>query len=105
MVVHFFIYVRGRPLDPKTLKPRVCGGGGFWPTGNLKAYTSGIECRIDLKPGCKFKFFRSLEIYLKTRASRTTGAKGSNCFARNNRFQIGEDHMERIRLQVSANNK
>ena len=32
----------------------------------------------------------------KTRASRTTGAKGSNYFARNNR--------ERIKLQVSVNN-
>ena len=41
----------------------------------------------------------------KTRASRTTGAKGSNYFARNNRFRITDDHIERIRLQVSANNK
>ena len=43
--------------------------------------------------------------FRKTRASRTTGAKGSNSFARNNRPQITNDHMERIRLQVSANNK
>ena len=40
-----------------------------------------------------------------TRASRTTGAKGSNSFARNNRVRITDDHIERIRLQVSANNK
>ena len=32
---------------------------------NQKDYFSGIECRIDLKPGCKLKFFRCLEVYLK----------------------------------------
>ena len=42
---------------------------------------------------------------LETIASRTTEAKGSNSFARNNRLQITDDHMQRIRLQVSANNK
>ena len=41
----------------------------------------------------------------KTRASRTTGAKGSNSIARNNRLQKTDDHTERIRLQVSTNNK
>ena len=45
------------------------------------------------------------EASLKTTASRTTGAKGCNSFARNNRLQVTDDHMERIRLQVSANNK
>ena len=40
-----------------------------------------------------------------TRASRNTGAKGSNFFAINNRLQITNDHMERIGLQVSAKNK
>ena len=34
-----------------------------------------------------------------TRASRTTGAKGSNSFARNNRFWITDDHIERIRCK------
>ena len=29
------------------------------------AYTSGTEYRIDLKPGCKFKFVVCLETYLK----------------------------------------
>ena len=42
---------------------------------------------------------------IKTRARRTTGAKGSNSFARNNKFWITDDHIKRIRLQVSANNK
>ena len=40
-----------------------------------------------------------------TRASRTTGTKGSNFVARNNRLQITDDHMERIILQVSADKK
>ena len=59
------------------------------------------------------KFYWYLDIWIlgingnkkKTRASRTTGAKGSNFFAINNRLQITDDHMERIRLQVSADNK
>ena len=42
---------------------------------------------------------------IKTRASRTTEAKGSNSLAKNNRLQITDDHMETIRLQVSANDK
>ena len=29
------------------------------------AYSSGTECRIDLKLGCKFEFVRWLETYLK----------------------------------------
>ena len=49
--------------------------------------------------------YLSQGVLKSTRASRTTGAKGSNSFARNNMLQITDDHMERIRLHVSANNK
>ena len=43
---------------------------------------------------------------LETIASRTTGAKGSNSSARNNRLLITDDHIwKEFRLQVSANNK
>ena len=35
------------------------------PHSFSNAYTSGTECRIDLKPGCKFKFVVCLETYLK----------------------------------------
>ena len=41
-----------------------------------------------------------ISVCSKTRASRTTWAKGSNSFARNNGLQITDDHEERIRLQV-----
>ena len=42
-----------------------------------KGRISGTECRIDLKPGCKFKFFCCLVIYLKI-----NGAKQSRHHAR-----------------------
>ena len=45
------------------------------------------------------------EVFKRTRASCTTGAKGSNSFARDEMLQITDDHMERIRLHVSANHK
>ena len=35
------------------------------PHSFSNAYTSGTECPIDLKPGCKFKFLRCLEDYLR----------------------------------------
>ena len=41
-----------------------------------------------------FRLNPNLHILIKTRASRTTGAKGSNFFARNSRLQIADDHME-----------
>ena len=40
--------------------------GGNWPIENKNSYISGTECPIDLKPGCKFKFVRCLETYLRT---------------------------------------
>ena len=52
-----------------------------------------------------FQYYRQISPFTQTRANRTTGAKGSNFFGRNNRLQITDDHMERIRLQVSADNK
>ena len=51
------------------------------------------------------KFFLTKTTSIITRASRTTGAKGSNSLARNSRLQITDDRMERIILQISANNK
>ena len=41
------------------------GGGGNWPLGNIKAFISVNKCRIDLKPGCKLKFVRCPETYLR----------------------------------------
>ena len=35
------------------------------PPSFSNAYTSGTECRIDLKPGCKFEFVRCLMVYKK----------------------------------------
>ena len=46
-----------------SLKPQARGAN--LPKGNPKGYFSGAKCRIDLKPGCKFKFFCCLEVYLK----------------------------------------
>ena len=37
------------------------------PHSFSNAYTSGTECRIDLKPGCKFKLVRCLKVYKKNR--------------------------------------
>ena len=41
------------------------GRGGNWPIENQKGYFSGTECQIDLKPGCRFKFLRCLDVYVK----------------------------------------
>ena len=41
------------------------GGGANMPTRFSNAYTSGTECRIDLKPGCKFELVRCLMVYKK----------------------------------------
>ena len=35
------------------------------PHSFSNAYTSGTECRIDLKPGCKFELVRCLKVYKK----------------------------------------
>ena len=35
------------------------------PHSFSNAYTSGTECRIDLKPGCKFELVRCLKVYEK----------------------------------------
>ena len=40
-------------------------GGANMPQRFSNAYSSGTESRIDLKPGCKFKFVRCLETYVK----------------------------------------
>ena len=39
------------------------GGGANMPHSFSNAYISGTECRIDLKPGCKFEFVRCLKVY------------------------------------------
>ena len=41
------------------------GGGANMPHSFSNAYTSGTECRIDLKPGCKFELVRCLKVYEK----------------------------------------
>ena len=69
----------------------------------LQNFTSYFGVSV-CKPVVRMKSVKFRK-HLKTRASRTTGAKGSNSFARNNRLQITDNHMERIRLQVSAKNK
>ena len=33
--------------------------GGNYPNENQKGYYFETKCRIDLKPGCKFKFFEA----------------------------------------------
>jgi len=47
------------------LNPNQAGGGANLPHRFSNAYSSGTEIRIDLKPGCKFKFVRCLETYVK----------------------------------------
>ena len=36
-----------------------------WPIKNQKGNFSGIECQIDLKPGCRLKFFHYLRAGLE----------------------------------------
>ena len=49
----------------KLLNPQNAGGWRGGGIENPKAHFSGTSCRIDLKPGCKYKFVRCLEIYVK----------------------------------------
>ena len=51
--------------DPYHLTLNLGGGGANMPHSFSAAYSSGTECRIDLKLGCKFEFVRWLETYLK----------------------------------------
>ena len=37
-------------------------GGGKYAHRFSNSYSSGTECRIDLKPGCIFEFIRCLEV-------------------------------------------
>ena len=55
-----------------TLRPR--GAGEDWPIGYFSRaecqkviHIFRTECQIELKPGCKFKFFRCLEVYKQVR--------------------------------------
>ena len=48
-----------------SINPQTMGGGGNWPTRNLKCYISGTECWVDFKPGCQYKFSRCLKVYIK----------------------------------------
>ena len=41
------------------------GGGANMPHRFSNAYSSGTECRIYPKPGCKFEFVRCLKVYEK----------------------------------------
>ena len=41
------------------------GGWANMPTRFSNTYTSGTECRIDLKPGCKLELFRCPKVYKK----------------------------------------
>ena len=77
--------------------------------GGTKKHTRGGRVLGWVKQNFGAYTYRKMNIYRcgvhLTRASRTTRPKGSNSCARNNRLQITDDHMQRIRLQVSANNK
>ena len=83
----------------------------FWPEisffkrQNLKIMCFSSTIYIDSRLNTLSYSILIPAIEVVTRASRTAGAKGSNSFARNNRCLITADHMDRIRLQVSANNK
>ena len=39
--------------------------GGNYPNENQKGYYFETKCRIDLKPGCIFKFLCCLDVYVK----------------------------------------
>ena len=47
------------------LNPNQAGGGQICPPVEKTLNISGTKSRIDLKPGCKFKFVVCLETYLK----------------------------------------
>ena len=53
-------------ISHKYVSPNSCGGRGrkHTPLSENRDY-SGTKCTIDLKPGCKVKFVRCLETYLK----------------------------------------
>ena len=44
-------------------KPQTAGAN--WRIKNQSDFIFGTEYRIDLKPGCKFKFLHCLEVYVK----------------------------------------
>ena len=60
-----------KPLTSLTLILRGGWGGANMPHSFSNAYTSGTECRMDLKPGCKFKLVRCLKVYKKNLPIRT----------------------------------
>ena len=48
----------------ETFNPNQAGGGQICPPVGKTLNISGTKSRIDLKPGCKFKFVVCLETYL-----------------------------------------
>ena len=52
-------------LYTKYFNPYQTGDGLNMPTKFSNAYSSGTECRIDLKPGCKFELVRCPKDYKK----------------------------------------
>ena len=57
-------------------------------------YTNECNCLVNTNKEIKNRIKNQSHSGRKTRASRTTGVKGSNFFARNSRLQITDDHME-----------
>ena len=49
----------------RAINPNYGGGGRNHPPLSENRDCSETECPIDLKHGCKFKFVRSLETYIK----------------------------------------
>ena len=62
-----FSYLARQPhyLRQSLLTLILRGGGANMPHNYSNAYTSGTECRIDLKPGCKFELVRCLNVFEK----------------------------------------
>ena len=66
--------VQGASLPPTSLAPwqrrgltiiKWGGGCQICPPRIQKGYISGTKYKIDLKPGCKYKFFYFLAVYVK----------------------------------------
>ena len=52
-------------IKVKDVNPNPAEGGPYKPTSVSKNYSSGTKCRIDLRPGCKFKLVRCPKVYKK----------------------------------------
>ena len=57
------LWIKQGGFKAGTFNPNQAGGpGDKCPTANQNNYISGINCPIDLKPSCKYKFVHRPEV-------------------------------------------